>query len=409
MVSQTYMIQKSSNIPDCLQVETKARIINECYKYLKLSMKTPTFFIIPNIPGDNSTELLYQRIRSSLSGFQHQGKNVPLVELTFTPRDLGLSDEPLLRNLVVFRCLAVDVRAIERVKDRIKMALWQPLGRASSDISQERIDQNVIKHLLQDFIEILAHPSSKHQRLEGPRGRTLSLESHGMFYPKQSQESKRIKTHSFDHGGGHFYRYRVCQEKLWECERMPGVLRDYLFSLFEDCPNHFFKEGPRISAIDWPIWPLSTRSLQDPLSNLATRALQKPRFKGAHDNVEMYALEHDRSSIATEIPVWLEPGEIGRFAELFDNLKPLSGHIDLLRYSKGKIEIWDYKPNAKQNPESGSQVLIYAIAISIRLNLSLKKFRCGYFDTEDTFRFDPVKTQFVRPESPGSPIKKAVK
>lgn len=379
-----------------LRTATKARIVERFYKRLKPIMKTPTFFVIPDFPDDDSAELDYQRVRQALLGFQHRGRDVPLVELTLTQTDLGVEHEALSSNSAGLRCLALDVRAIEKVKDRIKTALWPPWSIASASPAPEQMNQDFIRRRLKDFITVLGRPS-----LNAPQGsetlqrRLLSLESHGMFFPKRGQKTKRVRTHSFDHGGGHFYRYRLAQNALWESELIPGALRTYLLSLFEDCPNHFFRAGPRISAVDWPLWPVPTRATGDLLPTLATKALQEPRFKGAHDNVELYALENDRASLATEVPVWLEPGEIGKFAELFDNSQPLTGHIDLLRCSKGKIEVWDYKPKANRNPQAGTQVLLYAIALSLRLDLSLGGFRCGYFDTEEAFCFDPVEARLV--------------
>jgi hypothetical protein len=70
----------------------------------------------------------------------------------------------------------------------------------------------------------------------------------------------------------------------------------------------------------------------------------------------------------------------------------------LLRCAEGRIEIWDYKPRAAQETEAGLQVLLYAVATSIRTELPLALFRCGYFDGQEAFVFEPATVRLTREE-----------
>lgn len=61
----------------------------------------------------------------------------------------------------------------------------------------------------------------------------------------------------------------------------------------------------------------------------------------------------------------------------------ITGHIDILRYNFGHVEILDYKPNArKENPAKVvTQLTLYARALMFRAKLDMKDIRCGYFET----------------------------
>ena len=213
---------------------------------------------------------------------------------------------------------------------------------------------------------------------------------HGLFVPAVIRGYKDIRTHTFDHSGGGFYRYRVAMGKMTLIPHELSALKDYLDSLFADCPNHFFNDLPRISGVKWPFTPSCSIREDHEMSRFAKEALRNPRYNSPHDSVEIYLLEKDPCTIACEIPVWLEPGELKQYAPLFSSIKPLTGHIDILRVENGRIWVWDYKSNTLMSRHGGSQVFLYAVALSIRTGIPLGSFNCGYFDRERACVFSPA-------------------
>jgi hypothetical protein len=98
-------------------------------------------------------------------------------------------------------------------------------------------------------------------------------------------------------------------------------------------------------------------------------------------------VENDSATIAAEVPVWLERDEMRRFG-FADSDGCLTGHIDILRFaSDSRIEVWDFKPNAKDEDKAHVQVFLYALMLSTRTGIPLTLFDCGYFDERDAFLF----------------------
>lgn len=88
-------------------------------------------------------------------------------------------------------------------------------------------------------------------------------------------------------------------------------------------------------------------------------------YRGSpHDQVENYMLDHDEFTIATEIPIY----------SFFDNV---SGHIDLIRFKDGKIEIWDFKNYRNYNV--GSQLYWYRKLLALNLNIPEEDIQAGFF------------------------------
>lgn len=111
--------------------------------------------------------------------------------------------------------------------------------------------------------------------------------------------------------------------------------------------------------------------------------------KQRHSIIENFMLNCDRDTIATEVPVWY-----------WDKRKNIGihGHIDILQVKYGKIWILDYKPNAhKENINKVvSQLWNYARALSFRSNVNLNIIKCGWFDENKTFIFNPNKVKFKK-------------
>lgn len=374
----------------------RSSISATCLDRVQASMAKPVCVAMPILRG-TEPPCAYQAVRSDLQAFRHRGNAVPFAEFDLVGADTGLGDVLTAKD-VVFRCMALDTGSVEKVKDRVKAALWptvpetdstatdlgssaQPSDEATARLQTALAGCNRIG-LLKDIA------AARHTR---------SLRNHCVFCSHRSSKTKAISTHSFDHGGGHFYRYRLCRDKMEHGRpSIGGDVESFLRSLQEDCPNHFFKTGPRISATRWAISPGTETLRGSNLPSLARLALAEPRFKGAHDNVEVYCLEHDPAALAAEIPVWWERDEMGPFANCFDRAGPLTGHIDLLMRRGGRLEIWDYKPDAERAETAGMQVFLYGLVLAVRASVPLDQVVCGYFDTEAAHCFSPAVAEMTR-------------
>ena len=178
---------------------------------------------------------------------------------------------------------------------------------------------------------------------------------------------------------------KLCKDNLFS-------LRQYLEKMFKECPHDYFQRGPRSSALKFKLNNLDLMHVRNhDLSNWTLKGLEVngERYKTPHSKVQVCMLENDKSTVAVEIPLWLEPQEAEFYQSLFKTNDPLTGHVDLLRVEDNKIWALDYKPNARQEKFAATQVYFYALMLSKRTKIPLEKFRCGYFDHEDCYLFKP--------------------
>ena len=99
-------------------------------------------------------------------------------------------------------------------------------------------------------------------------------------------------------------------------------------------------------------------------------------------------LQNDPLTLAIEVPVWSERYKI-------------TGHIDLIRYVDGYIQISDYKPGTLESTQrrfldSMPQVAAYGEMMALHLANTLREFldapllpkiRCCIFDTHSCWEF----------------------
>jgi|SRR3989344_509315 len=199
-----------------------------------------------------------------------------------------------------------------------------------------------------------------------------------------------IRNVGLNHPGG-VYLYRIHDLKLNSlCNGYDG-LKNYLDQVFNNCPNDYFFTGPRSSTLKFKlnIEPIKINGHE--ISQLARNSLEinKDRYKTNHSRVQVFMLEFDDKTIATEIPIWLKNDEMAEYKKIFKSDDALSGHIDLLRIENEKIWVWDYKPNANKEKYASTQIYFYALMLSKRTGLDLDNFRCGYFDDNSAYIFKP--------------------
>ncbi|MCF2136976.1 MAG: PD-(D/E)XK nuclease family protein [Candidatus Thorarchaeota archaeon] len=99
-------------------------------------------------------------------------------------------------------------------------------------------------------------------------------------------------------------------------------------------------------------------------------------------------LNHDPQTLAIEVPVWSEQ-------------EGLSGHIDLVRFVNGTIEIADYKPGPMERTKSRflnavpqiaayGEMMAHHLAATLRSAIEaplLPKIQCSIFDTHSCWHF----------------------
>jgi len=201
-----------------------------------------------------------------------------------------------------------------------------------------------------------------------------------------------FKERVLDHPGG-FYIYRLHDEKVGRLCNGNGFapLHSYLQQVFRECPDEYFKGGPRSSCLKFAMPHEISEVRGHEVSTLAKYGLleNQQRYKDNHSRVQMFMLEHDNNTVAMEVPLWLYPHELEGYQELFGSSLPLSGHIDVLRVDDGKVWIWDYKPHAEKEKFASTQVYFYSLMLSARTGIPLEQFRCGYFDDQYAFLFKP--------------------
>jgi len=190
-----------------------------------------------------------------------------------------------------------------------------------------------------------------------------------------------IKSFSFRHSGK-IYNYKYHIPKLNEFTKKYPHLISYITNLHKFIDNSKFIDSNRCSKQDLNIIRNLKHQPNNSLNKVTKKALELARTnKQRHKAIEDYFLSCDRDTIATEVPVWFWDKK----------LKSITGHIDILQIRNNKLYILDYKPNAtKENIQKvTTQLTLYALALSFRAKIPLRKIRCAYFDEFDYYEFKP--------------------
>ncbi|MGB7569841.1 MAG: BRCT domain-containing protein [Chitinivibrionales bacterium] len=327
-------------------------------KLIPDEIKKPNLFIIPVDQFNTVHTTKYNSVVSALS------KSFPILELTSSLSECGIPDIQAGISLFVYKGIVIDSGAQEKIRDILKALFWtkketpQQEGKIANILSGER------------------YASVQH----------FNLETHGCFIPAVFHPISDIRNISFKHQW--FYRYRLHYQKL---RSIPDNLKVYLDNLFENCPNHIFEVSNfSCSRCKVNLNIQKEHSTKSEIIRLAKQSRGYTELQSRHENLQKFFLDQDHYSIATEIPLWIEPHEFSDYEEIFSTKEALTGHIDLLRVvQNGNIEVWDYKPGAFNEKYAETQVFLYALMLSIRTGIPLSLFQCGYFDEIDAFIFRP--------------------
>jgi hypothetical protein len=347
------------NPPVCEMSE----VLELARRRLNGSFKSPNLFVLPQVAAcPASTETGRQ-----LCEWLGREFRILAFDLTLPGDRTGTVAEHL--------CIAIDSSQPETVRDVLKERFWpappKTLPRATLD-----------------------------DILHGCHDKTASnfrLEEYGLFVPCRTRRHATIRTHSFAHRPA-YYRYRLA---LARTAGLPEPMADYLHALFANCPNHLFREtvfrasgvGRGRLRLDIPL----ARVRDHGIITLAGRSRGFYEVSSRHENLQKYFLEHDPTTIACEVPVWMESWEFADYRRILGTHEPLTGHIDVLRREDdGLLGVWDYKPQAAAERNAPTQVFLYALMLSLRTGLPLSAFHCGYFDEKDAYLFCPAQARLAR-------------
>ncbi|MBU1201263.1 MAG: hypothetical protein KKA51_02080 [Nanoarchaeota archaeon] len=199
-----------------------------------------------------------------------------------------------------------------------------------------------------------------------------------------------IKQVSLSHGW--FYHYRIHSEKAKTlCNEEYSKLNSFLLNNLNNCPDEYFKNGPRGSTLRFSIPIKKKEHSNHEISRLCSQGLKTMNnYKTTHSKVQVFMLQFDKNTISVETPIWLLSDELNGFESIFNETKPLSGHIDILRVEDDKkIWVWDYKPKAEFERFAATQVYFYSLMMHLRTGIPLDNFMCGYFDENVAYTFKP--------------------
>lgn len=181
---------------------------------------------------------------------------------------------------------------------------------------------------------------------------------------------------------GQIYHLRTHQTRVEQlCSGFPQLV-EFLELAHTNCPTDPFFHGPRSSSIHAGPQPQYEDVPGHQRCGQSEQGLEqnRHRFREAHEQVQMFMLEHCEATIAMEVPLWATQAEAGPFAAIMQPNEWLSGHVDVLAVEDQRIWIWDYKPGAHKERWVHVQLLAYAVMLSRRTGIDLNRIRCGFFD-----------------------------
>lgn len=328
------------------------QIDKSALRMLCAGMEKPHIFIMASDPTNPVSRAKLADIRRCLGEYE-------LREMTFTPHELKVANAERYAPTISYIAFATDTGATEKMRDCLKSVLYKP---------------------------------SKDRETTTDR---FQLRRHGLLVPPKEKTYKGLITISLAHGDGHFYRFRLDSERA---KKAPKALQEFFASIVSgDCPTHFFREPPYSSKLHLELPIKLTRDRLNGVAELAGASLASSRYKSDHENLQTYFHEVDETTVASEVPVWIDAAEYDDYKKVFPGGGVLTGHIDILRCEPdGKIGIWDFKPGAFQERYAASQIYSYALMLSGRTGIPLSDMRCGYFDASDAFTFEPASVDLKR-------------
>jgi hypothetical protein len=293
----------------------------------------------------------------------------------FTPAPEALRDKTYPLHVVLDAITLYDLGySLEQVADKIKARFGRRAGRST-----------------------IAAWLAAHRTLTTYT--RLRAEGRRLYPPSQTIRSIKLYHRQI-------YKYAYHRPKLAmlrqgrEHARFSGVA-DFLERVPIECPHELFRDSERASQ-KAPSFLDTSRLIVVEKENAATRmaGLVIPTVgdnRLRHEALQRFMLANDSTTLAIEVPIWLDPTDIGALeAEHGISLLPpgsstgasITGHIDFLQVRNGAVHILDYKPHARADKPI-AQLMIYALALIKLAGLKLFDIKCAWFDEEEYCEFFP--------------------
>ncbi|MBN1540349.1 MAG: hypothetical protein JW939_09415, partial [Candidatus Thermoplasmatota archaeon] len=190
-----------------------------------------------------------------------------------------------------------------------------------------------------------------------------------------------IREKIFNHQQVFPFRYHTLKSNLVD-KKLPGIKR-YINWVERSLPDSMFLSGPRASTTMMDTG-LSAVRREDPVTELCRLSLLRmSNRRSAHDSIESFFLINDDSTVCTELPVFLNPGE-GKDLGL---RKPLTGHIDMVQVQDDRVRILDYKPNLNHPENFASQLSIYRRCLTKRTSIPEAQISIMVFNEHGSIEF----------------------
>lgn len=206
-------------------------------------------------------------------------------------------------------------------------------------------------------------------------------------------QNKIIETHKYDHGVIYLYQHHKFKLDYFVRNKIPK-LYGYLYdvrngkidkNIFSNCKS-------RASEVKLNIDEIKVNRVENVNSEITKMALELARDnKRRHWAVEKVLLENDTSTLATEVPVYLDTAKSSMpfLKTLASSDGYITGHIDILQLRGGDVVILDYKPDAAKEKPLG-QLFIYACCLSRLTGIHFAKIKLAWFDEHDYFETDTM-------------------
>ena len=184
-------------------------------------------------------------------------------------------------------------------------------------------------------------------------------------------------------------------------------LQEFLELVIAECPHQAFKESRKRASEYKSLFNLDgvkiVRKVNMAQKNTRFVMQAVANNKLRHEILQEFMIVNDSVTVATEVPVLLDGGDITHFKHQLNFDVPiesgeeeiLTGHIDILQIRNGMVHIMDYKPSARK-ARPVDQLTLYALALSRLTTLRLYHFKCAWFDEDDYFEFFPLHVVYKK-------------
>ena len=190
-------------------------------------------------------------------------------------------------------------------------------------------------------------------------------------------------THNFQHQQVYPFTYHHLKLNIHSKQR--PELRRYINWLERSLDRKMFLSGPRCSSlkIEHNTSVKQKDNISPNLTRLALNSQPKNTKKSPHEIVQDFFLINDSTTVATELPVFINSSETDLEVD-----EPITGHIDIVQIRYDNHFILDYKPNLNRPEQYASQLILYKEAIQRRTSIPEDKIKMAVFNEYGYYEFE---------------------